>query len=145
VGFVVAFGVAAEVMPMQPTWVFLLVAIVAGILGAWLAVAVQWLAIGVGGFFAGGYLAVMILDLLGMPFGGQEWLIFLIGGVVGALLLTGLFNPVLIVLSSLVGAFMVTDALPLSPGMATGVFVVSLVVGIIFQARLLSGDERKDS
>ena len=40
-GFVTAFYLTAELMPGQPTWVFLLVAVIAGLLGVWLAVTLQ--------------------------------------------------------------------------------------------------------
>lgn len=145
VGFVVALGIAAELMPTQPVWVFLLVAVFAGILGAWLAVAIQWLAIGVGGFFAGGYLAAMFLDLSGLQLGGPEWLPFVMGGVIGAILLSALFNPALIGLSSMVGAFLITDATSLAPGMSTVVFLALLVGGILFQTRVLNSGKKEGS
>jgi NADH-quinone oxidoreductase subunit L len=73
-GFVVAFFLTGELLPGQPTWVFLLVALVAGLLGAWLAVRLQWLAVGVGGFLGGGYIAAVFVESLNLSLGGPEWL-----------------------------------------------------------------------
>jgi hypothetical protein len=135
-GFVVAFYLTAELMPGQPTWVFLLVAIVAGLLGAWLAVTLQWLAVGVGGFLGGGYLATMLQESASLDIGGPEWLPFAVGGVLGAILLGALFNPALIVLSSLVGATLVADSLPLGSNGSIAVVVVGTVLGILVQSHM---------
>ena len=135
-GFVVAFYLTAELMPGQPTWVFLLVAIVAGLLGAWLAVSLQWLAVGVGGFLGGGYIAVVFVESLNLSIGGPEWAPFAFGGVIGAILLGALFNPALIVLSSLVGATLVADSLPLGSDSSLVVLVVATVMGIIVQSHM---------
>jgi len=141
-GFVVAFYLTAALMPDQPTWVFLLVAIVAGLLGAWLAVSLQWLAVGVGGFLGGGYIAVVFVESLNLSIGGPEWVPFAVGGVIGAILLGALFNPALIVLSSLVGATLVADSLPLGSDSSLVVLVVATVMGIIVQTHMFRKGEK---
>lgn len=141
-GFVVALYITAELMPDQSSWVFLLAAIVAGILGAWLAVSLQWVAVGVGGSLAGGYLAVALVESLNLDIGGPQWLQFVVGGIIGAVLLGALFNPALIVLSSLVGAALVADSLPLGPDSSMVVMVVAAVLGIIVQTRMFRKREK---
>lgn len=141
-GFVVALYITAELMPDQSSWVFLLAAIVAGILGAWLAVSLQWVAVGVGGSLAGGYLAVALVESLNLDIGGPQWLQFVVGGIIGAVLLGALFNPALIVLSSLVGAALVADSLPLGPDSSMVVMVVAAVLGIIVQTRMFRKGEK---
>jgi hypothetical protein len=141
-GFVVAFYLTAELMPDQPPWVFLLAASVAGLLGAWLAVSLQWVAVGVGGSLAGGYLAVALVEFLNLDIGGPQWLQFVVGGIIGAILLGALFNPVLIVLSSLVGAALVADSLPLGPDSSMVVMVGAAVLGIIVQTNMFRKGEK---
>ena len=141
-GFVVAFYLTAELMPHQPTWVFLLVAMVAGLLGAWLAVSLQWLAVGVGGFLGGAYIAATFVESSNLDLGGPEWLPFVVGGVFGAILLGALFNPALIVLSSLVGATLIADSLPLGSDSSIVVMVVAAVLGIIVQSHMFRKGEK---
>ena len=135
-GFAVAFYLTAEFMPDLPPWVSLLVAIVAGLLGAWLAVRLQWLAVGVGGSLGGGYLAAVFVESSNIDIAGPEWLPFVAGGVIGAILLGALFNPALIVLSSVIGATLVAESLPLGPDSSILVVVVATVLGIIVQSRM---------
>jgi len=135
-GFAVAFYLTAELMPDSPPWVLLLVAIVAGLLGAWLAVRLQWLAVGVGGSLGGGYLAAVFVESSNIDIAGPDWLPFVVGGVVGAILLGMLFNPALIVLSSLIGATLVAESLPLGPDSSILVVAVATVLGIIIQSRM---------
>jgi hypothetical protein len=135
-GFVVAFHLTTELLPDLPTWVFFLVAIIAGLIGAWLAVTLQWLAVGVGGFLGGGYIAAMLLESASFDIGGPEWLPFAVGGVIGAILLGALFNPALIVLSSLVGAILVADSLPLGSNESIAVVVIGTVLGILMQSHM---------
>ena len=141
-GFVVAFYLTAELLPGQPTWVFLLVGVVAGLLGAWLAVTLQWLAIGVGGFLGGGYIAAVLVESLNLSIGGPEWVPFAVGGVIGAILLGAIFNPALIVLSSLVGATLVADSLPFGSDSSIVVMVVATVLGIIVQSHMFKKGEK---
>ena len=138
-GFLVAFYLTAELLPDQPTWVFLLAGIVAGLLGAWLAVKLQWLAVGVGGFLGGGYVATVFWESSNLSLSGPEWLPFVVGGVVGAIILGALFNPALIVLSSLVGATLVADSLPLSSDTS---IVVVVVATVLVQSRMFHKEDK---
>ena len=141
-GFAGAFYLTTELMPDLPPWVFLLAATVAGLLGAWLAVRLQWLAVGVGGSLGGGYLAAVFVEASNIDVAGPEWLPIVVGGVIGAILLGALFNPALIVLSSLVGATLVADSLPLGPDSSILVVVVASVLGIIVQSRMFRKSEQ---
>ena len=141
-GFVVAFYLTAELLPDQSTWVFLLVALVAGLLGAWLAVKLQWLAVGVGGFLGGGYIATVLVESLSLSLPGPEWLPSVVGGAFGAILLGALFNPALIVLSSLIGATLVADSLPLGSDSSLVVMVIAAVLGIVVQSSMYQKSEK---
>ena len=136
--FVAAVGFAAGlqlVMPIaetEPTATALLIALVAGAIGAALALFLQPLAIAVAGFVAG----AMLIERLGVPHGGAGLLLVLIGGLVGAVVMVAMFDLALIVLSSLFGAQLVVMAVPLAPGLRGIAFVVLLLVGLAVQARI---------
>jgi hypothetical protein len=89
------------------------------------------LAIGVAGFVAGGYILNSMMQILGLDW--TFWLTFLIGGVIGAILVTMLFDPALIVLSSLLGASLLVNLLSLDRWLMFAVFLILSGVGILVQ------------
>ena len=64
------------------------------------------------------------------------WLPYLIGGIIGALLLFFIFDWALIFVSSLTGATMVIQAIKLSPGMELMVYIALVIAGIVIQTAL---------
>ena len=140
-GFLTGVAAAPYILPHQGELFTLLVAVVLGVLGALLAIFVQKLAVAIGGFIAGGYLAVVIgRPLLGGAAGiyPGEWLCFVVGGILGAILLMAFFNWALILLSSLQGAHMILRGLPLSQYRLPRhnfpvLFLILAVIGIIVQ------------
>jgi hypothetical protein len=56
-----------------------------------------------------------------------------VGGLIGALLLLTLFDWALIVVSSLIGAHLIQDAIVLPPSGLTIVFLGLAVIGILVQ------------
>lgn len=143
VGFVAGITLATQFLSGQPDWLVLVIALVAGLLGVLLALFLQQLAVGVAGFVAGGYI---IVNLLSMLMGETDqllyWLIFLIGGIIGAVLVILLFDWALIVLSSLTGATLVVQAAGLNPTLTLVLFVVLLVVGFVIQASSMTEREQ---
>ncbi|HEX4084439.1 MAG TPA: DUF4203 domain-containing protein [Chthoniobacteraceae bacterium] len=141
-GFITGVAAAPYILPHQGDLFTLMVAVVLGVLGAILAIFVQKLAVAIGGFIAGGYLAVFIgRPLLGGTVGiyPGEWLCFLVGGILGAILLLVFFNWALILLSSMEGAHMVLRGLPLSHYRLPRhhfpvLFLILAVIGIVVQA-----------
>lgn len=143
VGFVAGITLATQFLSGQPDWLVLVIALVAGLLGVLLALFLQQLAVGVAGFVAGGYI---IVNLLSMLMGETDqllyWLIFLIGGIIGAVLVILLFDWALIVLSSLTGATLIVQAAGLNPTLTLVLFVVLLVVGFVIQASSMTEREQ---
>ncbi len=137
VGFVFGFDFAERMFQGQPHSTLLLIALLGGVMGALLAVFLQKLAIVVGGFLAGGYLLPGMLQELGMRTGQYHWLVFLVGGIVGAVLMSVLFGWTLIILSSIIGSLLVLQALHLSSQLTRPLFFVLLVLGIAIQYGLL--------
>lgn len=87
------------------------------------------------GFIGGAYILVRLLNLLGDPLSLPSWVIGLIGGILGVILIFVLFDWTLILLSSLVGASMVTQAFQLHNLIGILVYGVLVVVGIVVQSR----------
>lgn len=134
VGFVVGFGLASQYLTNSPYWVVLGVGLLAGFLGAWLATFVQQLAVAAAGFLAGGYLLDVLLNSLNLSLGLAEWLIFVIGGIVGAILVLALFEWALIILSSLMGASLLVQEIRPSASLELILLFGLTLVGIVIQA-----------
>ena len=69
-----------------------------------------------------------LLIWLGIP--------FLIGGLIGALLVFFIFDWALIFISSLAGASMVIQALSINPGMEFGLYLALVIFGLLIQTVL---------
>ncbi len=137
IGFVWGVRIASHFFPGQPEWMILAMALMAGVLGALLALLLQWLAIGLAGFSVGAYIVLRLLHLSGWKTGGIEWVLLLIGGILGALLIILLFDWALIILSSLAGAGLITESLYVQQGHGTLLFIGLVLVGILVQSRLM--------
>jgi MFS family permease len=135
VGFVAGMMLASVFLEGQSEMMALLIALVVGLIGALLAIFLQKLAVGIGGFFAGAY----ILFNLAWRFDQEQyaWVAFILGGILGALLVLALFDWALILLSSLTGATAIARVLPLEPAITLILFVVLVVAGIATQAAQL--------
>lgn len=135
-GFLAAMALANEMLEVEAEWLLLAIGVLAGGLGAVLAITLQRVAIGVGGFLAGGYLLLSALQLLGLDPGAQAWQPFLIGGIVGAVVVFPIFEWALILISSVVGALVVARSFELEGIMALAAFAAALVLGVTIQSAL---------
>ena len=136
VGFMLGFDMAETAMAGQPHGVMLLLALLGGVAGALFAIFLQRLAIVAGGFLAGGYLVLGLLEGFGMRSQPYHWLFFVPGGIIGAFLMWVLFDWALIILSSGLGSVLVLRALPVNHQMTKLLFFVLLILGIALQAGL---------
>ena len=146
--FVGAVGFGAGLMlapqfPEEPEWLILVIALVAGLLGAVLAILVQKIAVFVAGFVAGGYLLLWLLTFLNLDLGnfqGLTWAFFILGGIIGAVMIGAIFDMALIILSSAAGAGMISYMLTLNFGLQQVVtalaFLVLFAVGVAIQISL---------
>ncbi len=140
-GFVFGFVLATQFLSGQPDWVVLVIALVAGLVGVLFALFLQRLAVGVAGFIAGGYILINLLNALGWQTGQLVWLPFVIGGIIGAVLVLILFDWALIILSSLTGATLIVQTLHFGSLIMALAFIVLLVVGIMIQASMMTRQE----
>jgi len=135
-GFAVGFYYAPYVWQVQSNLFLLVLATITGIIGAVLALFFQKIAIGLAGFAGGGYIALNLLNLLGIRLEQIIWLPYLIGGIIGALLLFLIFDWALIFVSSLTGATMIIQAIKLSPAMELIIYAALVIAGVVIQTAL---------
>jgi len=134
VGFVAGIELAPHLVNEPSALLQLTVALVLGLIGALLALFLQKVAIAVLGFLAGGKLAGAIAAAFFVHYVQYSTVIFVAGGVIGAILLLTLFDWALIVVSSLIGAHLIENAIVLPPSGSTIVFLGLAVIGILVQA-----------
>ena len=134
VGFAAGVELAPHLVQQPSPLLALTLALVLGFIGALLAFFVQKLAVGIAGFVSGGKLALAIATAFIGNATAYYWLTFLIGGIIGAILLLLLFDWALIFLSSIVGAYLIQGAITLPPTGTTILFMVLVVIGVLVQS-----------
>jgi len=134
VGFAVGVEIAPQLVNGPSSLLALVIALVFGVLGALLALFLQKVAIAILGFLAGGKLASAIAAAFFVHYAQYSTIIFVVGGIIGAILLLAVFNWALIVVSSFIGAYLVQSAIVLPPTGSTLVFVGLAILGILVQA-----------
>lgn len=143
VGFFAGSILAVSTLRFTAEWLIILTSIAAGLVGALLAVFLQHLAMVIAGFFGGGYVLLYVISLFGYR-GGINWMIFAVGGVIGAALVGFVFEWALILLSSLIGTAMFMRAVHIpSPGnmfVFAGVFLIGATIQV---AWLMQERDRK--
>jgi hypothetical protein len=147
VGFLTGLALGPRLLSGQPEWVILTVALVLAVAGAVLAVVAQKLIIAVIGFLAGGGIGLLLLRQLGMTGDVPAWVVYLVAGIAGLLLVRMLFEWALILLSSLAGAGLlvagVENRVALSPRLAFLLVIAVAVIGIVAQAGLRGRQPRR--
>jgi hypothetical protein len=124
VGFVSGAFLAARILSEQPAWVTLVIALGAGVLGALLALFIQRLAVGLAAFLAGGYVAANVLALGNWSPEVPAWLLYVVGGILGSVLVGVLFDWALIVVSCLVGSMVIVQSVRLDPAVMIAMFIL---------------------
>ena len=137
VGFVSGFDFAERMIHGQSHSVILLIALFAGALGAMVAIFLQKFAVVAGGFVAGGYLLVELLKILGVRTGDYHWLLFIAGGLVGAVLMSVVFGWTLIILSSLIGAILISQTFHFGEQLSEFLLICLVLAGIVIQSGLI--------
>jgi hypothetical protein len=137
-GFLVGMELANEYLADKDQWIRIGAAVAAGVVGAIVGMFLQRLAFAIGGFFAGGYLAVRMFEHFHPQGDPHVWMI--IGGVIGAIVAAFVMDWAIIFISSLAGAAAILSPFPsLEPQMANVLFLLLACIGIVFQSHLLVG------
>jgi len=136
VGFITVYSYFLHSLPGTAPLVRIGVAVLAGLVGAILAVVLQRVAAAIAGFFVGVYIVAGWLGVPPLQFTGSHGLELLVAGVICALIALWLLDPAIIVLSCLAGSSLIVDALHLHGNMRMIVLVVLFAIGFIAQMRI---------
>jgi hypothetical protein len=140
IGFIIGVQVATRFFHGSEL-ITLLAGLGLGVLFAVLAIFLEALAIGLAGFLSGGYLLLSLAGLFGLDKGILTWIIFIIGGILGAALVAWLFDWALISISSLAGSSMIVNAFHFVRSTASLIFVVLLLIGVVVQGSMLNAEK----
>ena len=142
-GFLVGFFVTMVALDM-PTWQRFVIGLIVGVLFSILARVLPKPMAAIFGFFALGMAAALVVLMLGIKMDNPIlWINFLVGGIIGAVLVFALFDWGLIICSSLVGASsVITGLASLLKFQTSGLtaiilFVILAIIGIAYQAKFL--------
>jgi hypothetical protein len=140
IGFLYGLELAPRLLPGRSETVIVIIALALALVGALVAVAATKIVLGLIGFAAGGGIAVLLLGNLRIDSGAVALGVFVVAGLLGAVLLLVLFDWTLIALSSLAGASLLVMSaqrlLEIPPIAGTVLVLVLAVVGALIQARL---------
>jgi hypothetical protein len=139
VGFAAGMEVAPQLIHEPSPVLQLTIALFLGFIGAFLALLLQKVAIAVAGFLAGGKLAMALVAAFISEGARYPGITFIVGGIIGAILLLSVFNWALIVMSAVVGAYLISHIVVLPPTGATLLFVGLAAIGVIVQASTFRG------
>lgn len=132
VGFMAAYSWFEPYAAGAPSWRWA-VAVAAGLAGIVLAIFLQRVAVALAGFLVGGWFVTQLMGTY-LPSGtGGRILVYLLGGILAAILAVKLFEIALVVLSSLAGAGLIVEALRPDPGLGRLLLVVLVVIGLAIQ------------
>lgn len=121
-----------------PELLAILVGLVIGVIFALLAIFLQALVIGIAGFLIGGYILTVLASMFGMDVSGiTTWIIYIVGGVIGLILVSFLFDWAIITLSSLAGASLIVQSFFSQGGIGGILFFVLFLIGVIIQGSIL--------
>ena len=141
-GFAIGLQLAPHLSQNPPLWLSLLLSLGLGLAGVLLALLLQKLAIAIAGFLAGGSIAVALTAAFLANSAHYAAITFVIGGIIGALLLVALFDWALIIFSAIEGARLITGSVHLPSTGTTILLIVLAVVGIMVQASMFQRSRR---
>lgn len=96
---------------------------------------------------AGAAITLSVLDLFHIDTGLLDWILAVVGGVIGVILVQRFKDMAMVILSSLVGALLVTRGLSawlpfLEGAFGTLLIIVLVAVGIVYQGGFLAGGKK---
>jgi hypothetical protein len=138
IGFLLGLNFAQQFFPSLSQPALVLIALGVGVLGAFLAVMLEKIAIGLMGFIAGGYLVYLLFPTLSIQLGNLIWLFVILGGILGAVLASSMFDWALILLSSAVGASVIATHLTIPRPFPTVIAIALFIVGLVIQGGIKS-------
>jgi hypothetical protein len=131
-GFITGLQLAS-LFPQMSQTTGLLIGLFLGVAFALLAIFLQRIAVGIAGFLAGGFILTTLATRLGMGSDMLPWALYIIGGIIGVILVMVLFDWALIVFSSTAGAALILNSVSLQTTAGGLIFFLLVLTGIIIQ------------
>jgi len=143
--FAIAVVFVQRYLPNLDDRTLLILSLVVGVIAAVASVAIAKALVWVGGFVCGGYIGVVAWQILVPAAAGFPWLAFAIGGVLGVLIAKFLFESLLVLGSSAVGAALLVHTIGVEgiPGLI--LLILLTVVGVVVQGKFLPGRPARPS
>jgi hypothetical protein len=142
VGFASGYHYAQQIWGLHSPVLILILSITAGAVGAIIAIFFQKTAIVVAGFAAGGHIVLSLSNqFAGLP-AQLVWLPYIIGGIIGAIILLFVFDWALIILSTLTGATLIVQMVAFKPWVEIISFLALVIAGMVFQAKTMTAERR---
>jgi len=136
IGFVVGVAVASQYFHSSEL-ITIVAGLILGMIFAGMAVIIESTAILLVGFLGGGYIILSISKLLGFGTSTLNILGFVVGGILGLVLIAFMFDWALITISSLIGASLIVESFNLHLSFASLAFLGLLIAGVIIQSAAL--------
>lgn len=142
-GFIFGFETAYMVFGPQAGILVLLIALAAGIVTGVLAVFFQRVAVAVAGFSGGMYLVIWAHEFFRLDAGTFLLIYAFAGGVICAVLLSLIFDPVLVAITSMIAASLILDVMGFSKNLNYFLFPVLTLLGVVLQTALSRSVQEK--
>jgi hypothetical protein len=127
-----------------PEWLSIVVGLTIGVLFAVLAMALKSLAISLAGFLLGGAALLALASMLGFERGPFIWILYVVGGILGIILISAFFDWALIGISSAAGASILIQTLDFKRPIAGLGFIILLIIGLLIQSAGMRKEKKHD-
>ena len=135
-GFLVGVDFATALLSPNDGLSTIVIAFLFGLLGAVFAVAFQWVRIILMGFLGGGYFFMSLISIGGSQ-PQNSWAVFLLGGIIGVLLMLIALDWALIMISSLLGSMLILQSFYfIAEPLRSLAFLGLIVCGVLIQIQL---------
>jgi len=144
IGFITGMQLTARFWH-GPEGLAIVASLVVGLIFAGLAVFLQTIAIGIAGFLAGGYTLSALVSMLGLQTSAANWIVYIVGGIIGVILVSYLFDWAVITLSSLAGASLLVQAFLSGHAAGSPIFFILFIAGVIIQGSTLRSEKKQSA
>jgi hypothetical protein len=142
-GFIAGVALAADLLQEEP-FVAMTAAAVTGVGGAVMAMLMQRVALDGAGFVTSGYSLLTFLHTFGLDVGELTWVVFLVGGILGVLLILTSLENALVFLSVVTATSLIITSIQLPPVLEKVAYIGLILLGLAVQMGLMhnSGEAR---
>jgi hypothetical protein len=139
-GFILGLTLASDLLLEEPM-VAAAAAAVTAISGAVGAILMHKVAIDGAGFITSGYALLGFLNTFKLDVGELTWVVFLIGGVLGVLLVLASLQNALVFLSVLTATTLILESVQLSPTLEKVAYVGLVLIGLAIQMGIMQNSD----